>query len=75
MASATEIYNILCDAASQDPTKAQASLQRLQALQKAQGTYADMQLIASTRTVPLDVRRMAIIQFKNSGAAHWRSRV
>ncbi|KDQ20506.1 hypothetical protein BOTBODRAFT_309717 [Botryobasidium botryosum FD-172 SS1] len=74
MASAEEVYQALADAASQEPARVRAAHTRLQELQRQPGTYAEMQNIAATRSVPLNIRQMGIIQFKNNGTIHWRSR-
>jgi hypothetical protein len=74
-ASAADVYQVLSDAASQDPARVQAGLQGVQTLQKQPGAFAEFQNVAATRTVDPNIRRQAIIQFKNGVLSHWRSRV
>ena len=69
-----EIYLVLCDAVSQDPSKVKSAGDRLAQIQKEQGAYDSMHAIAAERSLPLDVRRMAIIQVKNAIAQNWRTR-
>lgn len=69
-----DIFQALEMASSQDPGRAQAGLKGIQDIQKRQGAFADMLSIASNRAVPLDVRRIAIIHFKNAATTQWRNR-
>ena len=73
--NAMDVYSALGDAASQDPALAQASFRKLEELHKTPGALAEMVNIAATKTAPLDIRRIAIIQFKNHGTSNWRSKV
>ncbi len=70
-----DVFDALRDAVSQDPSKAKSSLERLQEVQRMPSALAKMIQIASDKAVPLDIRRMAIIQFKNHGAPNWRSKM
>lgn len=70
-----DVFAALRDAVSQDPSKAKSSLERLQEVQKRPSALAEMIRIASEKTVPLDIRRMAIIHFKNHGVPNWRSKM
>ncbi|KAH9943383.1 ARM repeat-containing protein [Epithele typhae] len=65
--SPEELYNVVCGAASQNPAQVQAST-------TIPGAYDILHEIAAQRTVPLQVRQQAIIQFKNAATGHWRSR-
>ncbi|KAF8341568.1 ran binding protein 11 [Cantharellus anzutake] len=69
------VFEALRDAVSQDPSRAASSLGRLQEIQKTPSALAKMIQISSDKTVPLDIRRMAIIQFKNHGTPNWRSKI
>lgn len=69
-----ELYQVLVDASSQDPTRVQSSSKRLKQMCDMLGTYDALQEIASQKTVPTPIRQQAIIQFKNSALGHWRSR-
>ncbi|KAI0832484.1 ARM repeat-containing protein [Trametes gibbosa] len=72
--SAEELFNVVCGAASQNPTQVQASTARLKELLDIPGAYDVLQEIAASKTVALQVRQQAIIQFKNAATGHWRSR-
>ncbi|EPT02714.1 hypothetical protein FOMPIDRAFT_1159700 [Fomitopsis schrenkii] len=72
--SPEELYNVICGAASQDPTQLQASATRLKELLLLSGAYETLYEIASQRTVPLAVRQQSIIQFKNNAVSHWKGR-
>ena len=65
---------MVCGAASQDPAQVQASTTRLKELLEVPGAYDLLQEIAATKSVTLQVRQQAIIQFKNAASGHWRSR-
>ncbi|GJJ07307.1 hypothetical protein Clacol_001508 [Clathrus columnatus] len=61
------IYRTVCDAASQYPTLVQASAKHLQAYLDHPGTMEQLQALAIDKiNFPLDARRLAMIQFKNS---------
>ncbi|TFY59275.1 hypothetical protein EVJ58_g5888 [Rhodofomes roseus] len=64
--SPEELYNVVCGAASQDPTQLQASATRLKEILQLPGAFETLYEIASQRTVPLAVRQQSIIQFKNN---------
>ncbi|KAJ7498772.1 armadillo-type protein [Mycena latifolia] len=72
--SPDEVYQIMAGAASQDPMLLQASAARLKEMLDMFGTYDALHEIAAQRPVPLQIRQMSIIQFKNSALSHWRSR-
>jgi hypothetical protein len=69
-----DIFDALRNASSQDASQAAKSLETLQIAQKRSGAFTEMLSIAATNTVALDIRRVAIIQFKNVGVNNWRSR-
>ena len=73
--SSQDVYQALCGAASQDPASVRESTKLLQEYQARPGTYNHLYAIAADRdAVPLDVRRMAIIQFKNGALGVWKNR-
>ncbi|KAI0660923.1 ARM repeat-containing protein [Cubamyces menziesii] len=72
--SPEELFNVVRGAASQDPGRVQASTTRLKELLEIPGAYDLLQEIAATKSVTLQVRQQAIIQFKNAATGHWRSR-
>jgi hypothetical protein len=70
-----ELYDALCGAASQNAALLQQSSVALKAMiDERFGTYDALQAIAAQKTVPLPVRQLALIQFKNTAIGHWRSR-
>ncbi|KAF8528819.1 ARM repeat-containing protein [Hysterangium stoloniferum] len=73
--SPQEIYQVLCDAASQDPNAVQSSSKSLQEFRDRPGTYEQLHSIAAEKAnVPLNVRQMAIIQFKNGALGVWKNK-
>ncbi|TBU32713.1 ARM repeat-containing protein [Dichomitus squalens] len=72
--SPEELYNVVCGAASQNPSEVQVSTDRLKDLLERPGAYDILHEIAAQKTVPLQVRQQAMIQFKNATSGHWRSR-
>lgn len=69
-----ELFQVICNAASQDPAKMKASTDRLKALLEMPGCFDALSEIADKRDVPLEVRQQSIIQLKNAVGQHWRSR-
>ncbi|EJD01395.1 ARM repeat-containing protein [Fomitiporia mediterranea MF3/22] len=69
-----ELYNVVAGAASQDPTLVTSSATRLKEMLDMHGTFDCLTAIAAQRSVPLNIRRQAIIQFKNNALANWRGR-
>ncbi|KAI0638247.1 ARM repeat-containing protein [Trametes polyzona] len=72
--SPEELFDVVCGAASQNPAQVQQSTTRLKELLEVPGAYDILHEIAATKTVALQVRQQAIIQFKNAATGHWRSR-
>ncbi|KAJ7068412.1 armadillo-type protein [Mycena amicta] len=72
--SADEVFQVMSGCSSQDPALVQASSARLKQLLNMFGIYDALHEIAAQKAVPLHIRQQAIIQFKNTAAAHWRSR-
>ncbi|PIL37210.1 hypothetical protein GSI_00903 [Ganoderma sinense ZZ0214-1] len=71
--SPEELYNVVCAAASQNPAQVQESTNRLKELLTRPGAYDILHEIAAQKTVSLQVRQQAMIQFKNATTGHWRS--
>ncbi len=71
--SPEELYNVVCVAASQNPAQVQDSANRLKELLARPAAYDILHEIAAQKTVPLQVRQQAMIQFKNATTGHWRS--
>lgn len=73
-ASPEEVFQVITDAASQDPAKMKSSSERLKELLEMTGTFDALSEISVQQTVPLPVRQQAIIQLKNNVTNFWRSR-
>jgi len=70
-----DIYQAICGAASQDPSLVQSCTKLLQEFEDHPGTWEQLHAIVAEKTnVALDVRRMAIIQFKNGALNVWKNR-
>lgn len=74
MDSSAAVYDAVCAAVTQDPTRVQAATELLQKLESEPGTFNVLYSIAAQRTLPLDVRKLAIIRMKNVGVSSWRRR-
>jgi hypothetical protein len=73
-ATAHEIIQLLQDASSQDPSKINLLTDAFQRLEDRPGSFDIVHQIAAQKDMPLPVRQMAIIQFKNIVQGKWRSR-
>ena len=69
-----ELYNVIAGISSQDPAVLKASTTRFEEMLQMQGTFHTLNVIATTRSLPLNIRQQAIIQFKNKALGQWRSR-
>jgi hypothetical protein len=70
-----ELYSALCGAASQDVLLMKPSEKALKTMiEDCFGTFDALQRVAAQKDVPLPVRQLALIQFKNHALSHWRSR-
>jgi len=72
--SPAELYQVIVAASSQDISQVQASSQRLKQMLDMFGAYDALQEISARKELPLNIRQLAIIQFKNVVVHHWRSR-
>ena len=73
--SPDELLRILNNAASQDSALVQASSAQLTSLIENHTDVLDgMHYVATQRDIPLHIRQQSIIQFKNLGSGHWRSK-
>jgi hypothetical protein len=70
--SLQQVFQVISDAASQNYVVAQAASQQIDSYKTISGFYASVQEIAMERNLPLDVRKMAIFQFKNGAPMQWR---
>ena len=66
------IFQVLQDAASQNYLVAQAASAQLEVFKMIPGVFYTVQMAANERNLPLDVRKMAIFQFKNVVPQQWR---
>jgi hypothetical protein len=66
------IYNTLVSASSNNPQQVQTGTKQLQAWESEPGFYPLLQSIFLDRSLPLEVRHLAIIQLKNGIDKHWR---
>lgn len=70
--SLQQVFQVIADAASQNYVVAQAASTALDSYKGLPGFYQSIQLVAMERNLPLDVRKMAIFQFKNGAPMQWR---
>jgi hypothetical protein len=70
--SLQQVFQVILDAASQNYVVAQAASQQIDSYKTIGGFYASVQEIAMERNLPLDIRKMAIFQFKNGAPMQWR---
>lgn len=69
------LYQTVCNAASQDPALVQVSAKRLQEYLDHPGVPEQLQAIAVEKDkVPLEVRQLAMIQFKNTVSTAWKNK-
>lgn len=69
------LYQTLSDAASQNPAVVKPASKRLQEYLDHPGTSEQLQSIALEKNnVPLDTRRLAMIQFKNAASTTWKNK-
>jgi hypothetical protein len=70
-----ELYSVLCQGVSQDASLLDSSTKAMASMANDRfGTFDTLQRIAAQKDVPLPVRQLAILQFKNHALGHWRSR-
>ncbi|KAF2124504.1 ARM repeat-containing protein [Dothidotthia symphoricarpi CBS 119687] len=66
------LYHVLRSAASSNPTQIQTGTKQLQEWEKARGFYPLLQSVFLDRSLPIEVRYLAIIQLKNGIDKYWR---
>lgn len=66
------LYHVLRSASSADPTQIQTGTKQLQQWEKAKGYYPLLQSVFLDKSLPLEVRYLAIIQLKNGIDKYWR---
>ncbi|KIY49344.1 ARM repeat-containing protein [Fistulina hepatica ATCC 64428] len=73
--SPSQVYDAVAASVSQDATQIKAATERLQSVLKDLDYLDILHEIAAQKSVPLNVRKQAIIQCKNVVEARWRSRL
>jgi hypothetical protein len=66
------LFHVLRSAASTDPTQIQTGTKQLQEWEKARGFYPLLQTVFLDKSLPLEVRYLAVIQLKNGIDKYWR---
>lgn len=66
------LYNVLVSASSNDPTQIQTGTKQLQQWETQKGYYSLLQTVFVDKSLPLEVRYLAIIQLKNGIDKYWR---
>ncbi|KAI5893425.1 ARM repeat-containing protein [Schizophyllum commune H4-8] len=74
VANPEEVFQVVQASTSQDVATMTAGSERLKALLEQQGAHAILLEIAAQTTLPLNVRQLAILQFKNHIGSRWRNR-
>jgi hypothetical protein len=69
-----DILDVLKALSSQDPSHLKAAEERLKQFGGQTGTWDTIHRFAADPSLPLDVRKQALIQFKNGALQRWRSR-
>ena len=69
------VFTALQNATSQNPAQLQAAAKAIEAMHKSADYLQIVQSIALERSVPLDIRKMAILQFKNVATSQWRTKM
>lgn len=66
------LVHVLRSAASTDPQQIQTGTKQLQAWEKARAFYPLLQAVFLDKSLPLEVRYLAVIQLKNGIDKYWR---
>ncbi|OAK94196.1 ARM repeat-containing protein [Phaeosphaeriaceae sp. SRC1lsM3a] len=66
------LYHVLRSASSSDPTQIQSGTKQLQTWEKTAGFYPLLQSVFLDKSLPVEVRYLAIIQLKNGIDKYWR---
>jgi len=69
------VFTALQNATSQNPAELRAAAKAIEAMHKSADYLQIVQSIALERSIPLDMRKMAILQFKNVATAQWRTKM
>jgi hypothetical protein len=66
------LLNVLRSAASTDPQQVQSGAKQLERWEKVAGFYKHLQSVFIDKSLPFEVRYLAIIQLKNGIEKYWR---
>lgn len=66
------LYHVLRSASSSDPTQIQTGTKQLQTWEKTARFYPLLQSVFLDKSLPVEVRYLAIIQLKNGIDKYWR---
>jgi hypothetical protein len=66
------LFHVLRSAASNDRTQIQTGTKQLQEWEKAHGFYPLLQTVFLDKSLPFEVRYLAVIQLKNGIDKYWR---
>jgi hypothetical protein len=66
------LFHVLRSASSADPTQIQTGTKQLQEWEKARGYYPLLQAVFLDKSLPYEVRYLAVIQLKNGIDKYWR---
>jgi hypothetical protein len=69
-----DILRVLQALSSQDPSAFKGAEEQLKQFGEQPGTWELVHQYAAQKDLPLDLRKQALIQFKNSAVTRWRSR-
>lgn len=72
--SPQDLFQVITNAASQDPSLVQQSSERLKKMLDMFGTFDALHEVAAQKNLSLHIRQQAIIQFKNAALGHWKAR-
>lgn len=66
------LLHVLRSASSSDPQQIQSGTKQLQQWEKSPGYYRQLQSVFMDRSLPIEVRYLAVIQLKNGIDKYWR---
>lgn len=66
------LLHVLKSAASTDPQQVQSGTKQLQQWERESGYYKHLQSVFINRSLPVEVRYLAVIQLKNGIDKYWR---
>lgn len=66
------LLHVLKSASSSDPQQIQSGTKQLQQWEKSPGYYKHLQSVFIDRSLPTEIRYLAIIQLKNGIDKYWR---